>query len=153
MTAPNEPPRTDRYLGRDWAHPALDESNRALLTSGRISLRTCAECEAVQHPPQQVCSECQGTRFSTRTSKGVGAVYSRVVVHHAAHPSLAGAVPYCVALIALDDFPEARIVGNVVDVPAAEVQIGLRVRAVFEQIEDGGEALLIPQWAPLASND
>lgn len=96
---------------------------------------------------------CQGTRFSICFSEGVGTVHSRIVVHHAVHPSLADTVPYCVALIALDDFPEVRIVGNVVDVPAAEVRIGLRVRAVFEQVEDGGEALLIPQWAPLVSED
>jgi len=144
--------RTKRHLGGDWALPGLDASNRAFFTSGRIALRACADCEATHHPPQLVCPECLGTRVSTCYSTGVGTMYSRIVVHHAVHPALADAVPYCVALVSLDDFPETRIVGNVLDLPPSEVRIGLRVRAVFERIDDGGETLLIPQWTSLDPN-
>lgn len=153
MTFPGTPHRTSRHLGNDWALPALDESNRPFFISGRIALRVCADCGAVRHPPQPLCSECQGSRTSTRFSMGVGTVHSRIVVHHAVHPALADAVPYCVALVSLDDFPETRIVGNVLDVPPSEVRIGMRVRAVFERVDDGGEPLQIPQWAPFPLSD
>ena len=48
--------------------------------------------------------------------------------------------------------PGVNVQGNVVNCPAEDVEIGQRVRAVFEEATDPatGQALLIPQWEPLS---
>jgi hypothetical protein len=47
-------------------------------------------------------------------------------VHHAVHPLLTEKVPYNVVVVALDDHPDLRVVGNVID--GGEVRNGARVR-------------------------
>ena len=85
--------------------------------------------------------------FVTRTVAPTGTVYSYTIVHHAVHPALEGAVPYAVVLVALDEVPQVRVVGNLLDVVLNDVEIGLPVEAVWEErsTEDGGKVLL-PQW-------
>ena len=107
---------------------------------------------ALQFPPEDVCAGCQGRDFGTRASRGHGRIESVAVVHHPVHPALKDAVPYAVVIVSLDDAPGVHLVGNVLGRAPHEVEIGLAVRVVFEQIEDpdGGEPLRIPQWELLA---
>ena len=57
-------------------------------------------------------------------------------------------MPYAVVLVALDDAPHVRLLGNVLNRAHDEVAIGDRVRVVFEEVTDpeSGELLRIPQW-------
>jgi uncharacterized OB-fold protein len=137
-----------RFFGDDWLLPALDERNRAWFTSGTLALQVCTACNAVQFPPEEACRSCGGFALGTRPSAGRGRVESVAVVHHAVHPLLRPRVPYAVALVALDDAPEVRLLGNVLNRAYDAVAIGDRVRVVFEQVRDpdGGETLRIPQW-------
>jgi uncharacterized OB-fold protein len=70
-------------------------------------------------------------------------------VHHAVHPLLRAQVPYAVVLVALDDAPHIRLLGNVLNRAHDGLAIGDRVRVVFEDVKDpeSGELLRIPQWA------
>ena len=68
---------------------------------------------------------------------GTGSVYTFTVVHHAAHPALKGTVPYNIAIVLLDGADEVRLISNVVDVPFAEMAIGLRVRVAWEKAAEG----------------
>ena len=63
-------------------------------------------------------------------------------------PGTIAGIPYAVALVSLDDAPGVNAIGNVVNRDPAEVEIGQRVNAVFEEAPDadGGPPLLIPQW-------
>ena len=135
-----------RTMPEDWALPALDRLNETFFTAGRIVLQACKGCGSVQHPPEELCHRCQGTDFQAVESAGRGSVYSFVVAHHAAHPSLGDRVPYVVALVALDDFPDVRIVGNLLDVAPSEVAIDRAVEVVFEEIETDDGILRLPQW-------
>jgi uncharacterized OB-fold protein len=105
-------------------------------------------CEAVQFPPEDACRTCGSFELRERVSAGRGRVESVAVVHHAVHPLLRAKVPYAVALVALDDFPHVRLLGNVLNRAHDAVAIGDRVRVVFEQALDpeSGETLRIPQW-------
>lgn len=138
----------NRYLGDDWALPQLDPNTRPFFTSGEISIQMCDSCGTPQHPPDDVCHACQGMAFNFRESAGLGTVHSYIVVHHAIHPALVDRVPYAVALISLDDMPNVRVCGNILDLAPGEVSIGLRVRVVFEEVHDAefDEQLTIPQW-------
>jgi hypothetical protein len=137
-----------RYLGDDWLLPALDARNRAWFTSGTLPLQACARCERVQFPPEDVCRACGSLELGTWASAGRGVVASVAVVHHAVHPLLRPRVPYAVALVALDDAPHVRLLGNVLNRAHDQVAIGDRVRVVFEEVKDpeSGETLRIPQW-------
>ena len=83
----------------------------------------------------------------TETS-GLGTIASFVVVHYPVAPALNDVVPYAVALVALEDMPTVRVVGNVLNRGPRDLAIGQRVRAVFEEIPggDGEETILLPQW-------
>ena len=74
-------------------------------------------------------------------------VYSYTIVHHAVHPALEASVPYAVVLVTLDEVPEVRVVGNLLDAAMSEVVIGLPVEAVWEERPTDGDAVvLLPQW-------
>ena len=137
-----------RYLGDDWLLPALDARNRSWFTSGELSLQQCQRCERVQFPPEDVCRACGSFELGAKTCGGRGVVESVAVVHHAVHPALRSRVPYAVVLVALDDAPHVRLLGNVLNRPPDDIAIGARVRVVFEEVKDpeSGEALRIPQW-------
>jgi uncharacterized OB-fold protein len=137
-----------RYLGDDWLLPALDTRNRAWFTSGELSLQQCRRCAHVQFPPEDVCRACGSFELGAKTHAGRGAVESVAVIHHAVHPALRSRVPYAVVLVALDDAPHVRLLGNVLNRPPDNIAIGARVRVVFEELKDpeSGEALRIPQW-------
>ncbi len=140
-----------RFLGDDWLLPALDAKNRAWFSSGTLALQACSRCAAVQFPPEDACRRCGSFALAARVSPGRGVVESVAVVHHAVHPLLRSRVPYAVALVALDDAPHVRLLGNVLNRAHDQVAIGDRVRVAFEEVTDpeSGETLRIPQWEAL----
>lgn len=137
-----------RYLGDDWLLPAIDADNRAWFTSGAVRVQVCEGCGAFQHPPDEVCGSCQGRQLAWRDCSGEGRVESVAVVHHPVHPALSDCVPYAVVVVSIDGAPGVNAVGNVTNLDPGEIEIGQRVRAVFEEVADpdGGETLRIPQW-------
>jgi hypothetical protein len=130
----------------DWAVPALTDTNRAWFTSGELSLQQCATCAAVQHPPEEICHACGSMQFATHTVAPYGTVYSYTVVRHAVHPALEASIPYAVVLVQLDELPDVRVVGNVLDLPVDEIAIGLPVEATWELRTADEDEVLLPQW-------
>jgi hypothetical protein len=53
-----------------------------------------------------------------------------------------------VVLVAPDDTPGVRLVGNLPSTPGTNITIGTRVSVTFEAVTDpaSGQALNIPQW-------
>ena len=137
-----------RALGDEWLLPALDAKNRAWFSAGTLALQACTRCAAVQFPPEDACRSCGSFELGTRTSAGRGVVESVAVIHHAVHPLLRSRVPYTVVLVALDDAPHVRLLGNVLNRAHDRIAIGERVHVVFEEVTDpeSGEPLRIPQW-------
>ena len=130
-----------------WTVPVLNATNRSWFTSGALTVQRCDGCGAIQHPPEEVCHACGEMLFSDRVVRPTGTVYSYTVVHHSVHPALDPFVPYAVVLVALDELPEVRVVGNLLDVPIDEVAIGMPVVATWEELAaDDGTVVLLPQW-------
>jgi uncharacterized OB-fold protein len=128
---PYLPPDLPRILpGRDDA-PWWEALRRHELV-----IQRCAVCGTWRHPPGPVCAACHATAVRWERVSGRGRVFSFTVVHHAVHPSLAGRVPYNVVLVELPDAGRVRLVTNLIDVAPAEVQVGLDVEVVFEDLED-----------------
>jgi uncharacterized OB-fold protein len=134
-------------LPPDWALPRLDAVNRPWFTSGALTLQQCAACDAVQHPPEEICGTCGSMTFTTRVVAPAGTVYSYTVVRHAVNAALETAVPYVVVLVSLDEVPEVRVVGNLLDTAPEDVTIGMAVETVWQtRAVDDGEPVRLPQW-------
>ena len=137
-----------RYLGDDWLLPRLDGRNEAWFTSGELTLQRCDDCGAYQHPPEDICSHCQGAALSFVACGETGVVESAAVVHHPIHPWLADHCPYVIAVISIDGAPGVNVIGNVLECEPSAVTIGVKVRVDFERVEDAqaGVTLQLPQW-------
>ncbi len=116
----------------------------AAAAEGRLAIQRCSDCGTRQYPPELNCHACYGFNMGWQDVVGTGAVWSWVEVVHPAHPALREFGPYVVALIELDDAPEIKLMGVVVDAPlSGAMEIGARVRVVFEQTADD---LAQPRW-------
>jgi uncharacterized OB-fold protein len=134
-------------LPADWALPSVDDVNRAWFTSGELALQQCTVCAAVQHPPEEICRTCGSLAFTTTVVAPRGTVYSYTVVRHAVNAALEQAVPYVVVVVSIDERPDVRVVGNLLDASPDDVAIGLAVEAAWEDKGgDGGEPVRLPQW-------
>lgn len=117
-----------------------------------LLLQKCLRCGVLRFPPRAVCNVCQGRRAAWVPAAGTGTVQSWIVSHHVFGRSMAGEVPYVVALVRLDDGDDLLMYGNIVTtgdrgeviaVDAAAVTAGMRVQAVFADVDD--ECTLV-QW-------
>jgi len=141
-----------RYLGDSWLLPGTDPLTKRFFTAGKLVFQACAKCGHAQHPPTDVCAQCQSFEFGERESAGTGRIVSAIVAHYAVHPALKERVPYNVVLVELDDVPGVRVIGNVLNRAPSQVKVGQRVRVCFEEAKDpqSGEVLRIPQWEVIA---
>lgn len=147
MAEPTSDPSTERPLGDDWTLPGLGRLNREWFATGTLAVQTCAGCGTLQHPPEEICHRCGGTSFTTTTVAPRGTVHSYTVAHYPANRALAEHVPYTVVLVSLDEHPEVRVIGNVLDVPLAEVRIGMPVVATWQELTNAeGDTIQFLQW-------
>ena len=137
-----------RYLGDDFLLPFLNSYNTPFFTAGSIQIQFCKDCDHAQQPPDDLCYACQSRSLEFRSMPGTGTVESAVLVHHPLHPALKERVPYVVAIVSVDGAPGCNVTGNVLGCPPEDVEIGARVRAIYEEVEDPatGTQLKIPQW-------
>ena len=140
---------TTHPLPADFMLPTLTPFNREWFTSATLAVQRCTTCAHLQHPPEEICRSCAATDFDVQVVAPRGIVHSHTVVHYAAADALATSVPYVVVLVSLDDVPELRVVGNLVDADPADARIGLAVTAVWTDHDAGdGVVIRLPNWRP-----
>lgn len=104
--------------------------------AGRIELCRCIRCGLWHQPPLERCRACAGeTRFAP--IKGTGRLRSFIVVRHGAVPGYVEAVPYVVALVDLDEQPDLRLVGQLLDVRPDDMECGIIVRSEIVVLPPG----------------
>ena len=95
-------------------------------------------------PPRPMCPRCRSVDRVWETVSGHGTIWSWTVAHPPLLPVFMDFTPYAVVVVALDEDPTLRLVGNLVadvDAPIDSVnpdtiKMGEPVRAVFPVIED-----------------
>lgn len=107
----------------------------------RLLIRKCKACAALHFMSRYLCPICWSENLEWIESKGTGSIHSFSIIHRAPAPAFAKRVPYVIALIELDEGP--RMVANVLGENALSVNIGDRVKVIFE---DRGNGLMIPQF-------
>jgi hypothetical protein len=131
--------------------PYADETTQPFWDAaleGRLLGSRCTTCGTFVMPPQPFCFTDQNTTFEWVELPGTGTIYSFTVVRHPLAPHLAEVVPYVSAVIDIDGTQGAgaRMLANVIDCDPESVQIGDRVRVVFETVSD---TMAIPRFAPV----
>lgn len=119
------------------AVPRLDSDNRAFWTGGAegaLKIMHCADCDAYIHPPRPVCRVCRSENVAPKTVSGAGVVDTFTINYQKWRPDME--VPFVIARVALDDAPGVYLTTNVINCKAEEVDVGDKVRVVFEQQDD-----------------
>ncbi|MEU5880547.1 OB-fold domain-containing protein [Spirillospora sp. NPDC047279] len=130
--------------------PQLTGTNEFFWTSGadgRLRLQECGSCSALVHPPQPVCRHCRGTTMGVRAVSGFATLAGFTVNHRFAVPGLDP--PYVVGQVAIEEDPRVRLTTNVVGCDPAELELGMRMEVVFEEVED----VWLPLFRPAAGRD
>jgi hypothetical protein len=118
---------------------------------GELLVQACAACGRRRMPPRPMCPYCRSFDARWDPMSGRGTIWSYVVAHPPLLPAYAAVAPYNVVVVALDEDPTLRLVGNVVtaaDAPLnsvgpSTIQIGERVHVVFAPLVDD---IAMPRW-------
>ncbi len=109
----------------------------------RLVVQRCTACGRTRLPPAPVCAGCRSDGADWQEVSGRGEVYTYTVVHR---PVAAGqALPFVIAVVALEDAGGVRIISNLVGADPEAVAIGLPVELVWE---DMSADLAIPRFRP-----
>ena len=109
--------------------------------AGELRIQRCPACGTLRHPPGPMCPSCGADKQDWIVASGQATVFS-YVVHH--HPPVPGkTLPFVVALVELDE--GVRMLGELLDVDPADVEIGMPVEVALTEVDDG---LTLPNWRP-----
>lgn len=117
--------------------PAISSLNQPYwdgLKQRQVVMPKCNDCDKLWYPPAPFCPECWSRSFSWQQLSGRGKVNSWVVFHQAYFSSFKNDIPYNVAEVELEEGP--RLLTNLVDVDGADIQIGMSVEIIFDDITD-----------------
>ena len=110
-----------------------------------LRAQRCSRCARLRWPPQGFCPYCYAWDCDWTSLSQTGTVQSYVVIHQAI-PAFADAVPYAVARIIIDSTDETVILtSSLIDVAWEEVKVGMRVRAVFDDVTP---EVTLPRFRP-----
>jgi hypothetical protein len=140
--------------GEGWLLPALDEDAAPFWEGarrGELRVPRCAATGRLFFPPRPTSPFAPRVPPGWAALSGRGAVWSFCVPHPPLLAPFDALAPYVVALVALEEDPRVRMVGNLVarpggsiaEVDPAAVSIGAAVRVVFEPVGDG---IHLPRW-------
>ena len=123
---------------------------------GELLVQACARCGRWRFPPRPMCPSCRSLEFTWTPTSGRGRVWSFVVAHPPLLPAYAALAPYNVVVVALDEDPTIRMVGNLVEgadgpinaVAPGTIEIGEPVQVVFAPVED----VTLPRWVRAAGS-
>lgn len=100
---------------------------------GKLLLQRCRACGTHQYYPRPVCMRCISRDLEWKEASGRGTVYSYTVTHLPPE-GFEGREPYVLVSV---DLPEGvRVLGTLLGVAAADVRIGMPVRASYERLTD-----------------
>jgi len=134
--------------------PDLESEDAAPFWEGcarhELLVQHCGACDAPRFPPRPMCPRCRSLDVAWKPASGRGTIWSFVVPHPPLLPAYAELAPYNVIVVALDDDPRLRMVGNLLATPdgtidevdPATIEIGAPVRVVFQEVED----VTLPRW-------
>jgi uncharacterized protein len=120
--------------------PDIDEDSVPFwegLAEGRLVVARCGACGRLSFPPTASCPSCGKPATTPHIVSGQGSVYSWIRVHAALDPAFANDVPYVILTVSLDEDPDARVTGRLLNDPGTPLEAGAVVRlAPYRVAED-----------------
>ena len=134
--------------------PWIDEDSEPFWEGarrGELRMQRCAETGRLIFPPRPMSPWAPHTAPSWSTVSGRGTIWSFAVPHPPLLPQFAELAPYNVILVALEEDPTIRLVGNLVasedgainEIDPRAIEIGAPVRVVFQRVT---EEIAMPRW-------
>ena len=123
--------------------PELNDLNRPYWTGGadgRLLILRDRRSGLLVHPPETV--EGEAADFEAVAVSGKGTLFSFTINYQPYRPEVP--VPYVIGIVELDEQQHLRLPTNIVNCAPDDVQIGMRVRVVFEQHGD----IFVPLFEP-----
>ena len=136
--------------------PDINEDNEAFwegARQGELRVQRCPDTGRLIFPPRPLSPWGDHREPEWVALSGRGEIWSYVVPHPPLLPQFEEIAPYNVILVALDEDPMIRLIGNLVaraggpinEIDPSEIEIGSAVRVVFERIND---TISLPRWVP-----
>jgi uncharacterized OB-fold protein len=134
--------------------PDLDDEVNAPFWAGtargELLVQSCGACGRWRMPPRPMCPHCRSLAVEWVASSGRATVWSFIVPHPPLLPAYAELAPYNAIIVALDEDPSIRFVGNLLarpdgpinEIDPATIVIGEPVRVTFQAVED----VHLPRW-------
>lgn len=97
-----------------------------------LSFQRCTQCGTWRHVPRPMCSACGSWEWEWTKSSGRGKVFTWTVVRRPMHPAFAEDPPYAPVVVELEE--GVRMVTWLVDCPPDEIQAGMPVEVVFDDV-------------------
>lgn len=110
---------------------------------GELRFLRCRACRMYVHPPQPICPDCLGRDLVPEAVSGRARVHTWTLNHHRWIPGFDP--PYVVAIVDIEEQDGLRLTTNIVGCEPEAVHIGMPVRVVFEERDDG---IFIPLFEP-----
>lgn len=134
--------------------PDLDDETSAEFWAGTargdLLVQACGACGVRRMPPRPMCPHCQSVEVRWEPTSGRATIWSFIVPHPPLLAAYAELAPYNAIIVALDEDPTIRFVGNLVaspdgainEIDPSSIVIGEPVRVVFQAVED----IALPRW-------
>jgi len=115
------------------------------LEQGELRIQRCARCRKYIHYPKPICRFCASRELAGEAVSGRASLYSWTIAVQAFHPFWAPRVPFTLATVELVEQPGLMFVSQIVDCEESELQIGMSLTLVFENL---GPGLTLPFFRP-----
>jgi uncharacterized OB-fold protein len=117
---------------------------------GELLVQTCGDCGRRRMPPRPMCPHCRSLAVEWVPTSGRGTIWSFIVPHPPLLPAFAEVAPYNAIIVALDEDPTIRFVGNLLarpdgpinEIDPTTIEIGAPVTVTFQPVED----VHLPRW-------
>lgn len=111
----------------------------------RLVIQRCARCGTYRHLPRPVCHQCTSFEWEWGQSRGLGEIFSYIIVPHGVHPATLDAVPYNAVIAQLSDCGGVKLTSNLINCANEDIRIGMPVRVAWE---DAGDGVTLPRFEP-----
>jgi uncharacterized OB-fold protein len=114
--------------------PQINDDNRAFWTGGaegELLIARCGDCGYWIHPPTPRCPKCLSADVSPQAVSGRGRVYTYTINRREWAPG--SEVPYVIAIVALDEQSDLRLMTNIVGCDPESVAIDMPVQVEFRE--------------------
>lgn len=109
----------------------------------KLLYQKCNDCGEVIFLPKHLCPNCWSKNLSWAESSGNGRIHTFTVTYEAAPPEFMADMPYCLAVIKLEE--GFRMMSNIIDCDFEALQCEQPVHVVFKDVTP---EITLPVFAP-----